>query len=586
MTEEQKNSFKNFIQTAMNHEFNAGLKSKVAFANQNHRKEFVLADAHKHVFVHIVYNFESRVRAEVRDEIRNDLSFVANNISRSKPYNFIIVFAVGLSANDRQYFESEFVKPSKNSVHLFDREQAIILGQKHKVNYNDFFHSDDSTLEGLPDLVDDALIRFQALNSHIFVGGHTWTDENLLQTFINQKRWENGKVKGNTQAVNSARVGDVVLMKSTYVEKKISFLRVKAIGVVTENQNDGHNLKVDWIVLGDFVNVPGLGKLRNTFQLLYQKDHGLLFRELIKSNPYLIDQITLLITEVRQNRYGKKPNDDKKSEETKANEGAGGNLNPPKDPFDSDDQNPNGDDDNSGKDRIPFRLDQVTSEDQLGREPVAKAFADLILKDVFKEHLKHSFIVHLQGEWGSGKSSFLQLIEKKLNRHEKKWIVINYNAWENQHIDPPWWTFIDRIYRQAKQAFANKHFKCLSFLNYGWINLWIKENLRRIIKYSGWKNIISFALTVFFIILLFNFGGALFEYLAKVGGPENIETESKGLSLDIFAKLILSIGSLAGAIYSFSKFLTNPFFMRNADEARSFVKRSADPMEKNSKSFW
>src|SRR5690606_6905879 len=84
--------------------------------------------------------------------------------------------------------------------------------------------------------------------------------------------------------------------------------------------------------------------------------------------------------------------------------------------------------------KISFHLDKVVVEDRLGREPVARAFTDLIKNDIFSEDLSHSFMVHLNGEWGAGKSSFLKLIKKNLKAGDKKWVIIEYNAWQNQHI--------------------------------------------------------------------------------------------------------------------------------------------------------
>ena len=39
------------------------------------------------------------------------------------------------------------------------------------------------------------------------------------------------------------------------------------------------------------------------------------------------------------------------------------------------------------------------------------------------------------GNWGAGKSSLLKLIEHHLEKNEKNWIVINFDAWLYQGYD-------------------------------------------------------------------------------------------------------------------------------------------------------
>ncbi len=228
------------------------------------------------------------------------------------------------------------------------------------------------------------------------------------------------------------------------------------------------------------------------------------------------------------------------------------------------------------QDKIPFHYDRVVDTDNLGREPVARAFADLIRNDVFTKNLNHAFMVHLQGEWGAGKSSFLKLVEKKLNAGGKRWIVIEYNAWKNQHIKPPWWTFIDQIYQQAKSK--------LSFSRSAQLKR--NENSRRILWYTGWQNILALFLTLIFIGLLWGFGGSLMDFLIEAPeANERIDNVGKGLTISVLAKLFVTLGSVVGLIYSFFKFLSNPFFVKSSKDAISFMERASDPLKRIKKHF-
>lgn len=222
-------------------------------------------------------------------------------------------------------------------------------------------------------------------------------------------------------------------------------------------------------------------------------------------------------------------------------------------------------------DKIPFHYDRVVDEDHLGREPVAEAFANLIREDIFTQNLDHAFMVHLQGEWGAGKSTFLNLIKKHLNSGNKKWVIINYNAWKNQHLIPPWWTLIDQIYHQTMKD-QNFTSRC---------KLWWYEWKRRIIWYTGWQKILALFFTVIFISLLVLYANSILDFLTnKTLANTAIDNAEKGLTIGIFSKLFISFGSVIGLIFSLSKFLTTPFFMSSSKEASSFMERTADPLKR------
>lgn len=61
-----------------------------------------------------------------------------------------------------------------------------------------------------------------------------------------------------------------------------------------------------------------------------------------------------------------------------------------------------------GYDKIPFHLDRVEDTDRLNREPIAKSLARLINNEIFAKEKKndYSFMIHLQGAWGDGKSRY------------------------------------------------------------------------------------------------------------------------------------------------------------------------------------
>lgn len=226
------------------------------------------------------------------------------------------------------------------------------------------------------------------------------------------------------------------------------------------------------------------------------------------------------------------------------------------------------------KDKIPFHLDNVETIDKLNREPVAKSLARLINAEIFdNKKMNYSFMVHLQGEWGSGKSTFLNLVKQNLDTEKRKWVVINYNAWQNQHISPPWWSFIDQVYRQSleKLSFWEKIFLC------------VKEKYRRVLKYSSAYKAMLFSISVLLILVLFNYKREIFSILIQLFSFNEEAKES--FTVEGLSKLFLAIGVIIGVVISLAKFFSFPLLMQSSKEANSFMQRAADPMNKIKEHF-
>lgn len=127
-------------------------------------------------------------------------------------------------------------------------------------------------------------------------------------------------------------------------------------------------------------------------------------------------------------------------------------------------------------DRTYLNIDHPSVEDQLGRKPFADALA-LHLRYIRHEVTNpsqnrsgkseeeqkagknQSIMLHMYGPWGSGKSTLLNFLSDRLKRkldaneyrgfNTQKWIVVDFNAWQHQHVQPPWWALMDSVFRQA-----------------------------------------------------------------------------------------------------------------------------------------
>jgi len=112
-----------------------------------------------------------------------------------------------------------------------------------------------------------------------------------------------------------------------------------------------------------------------------------------------------------------------------------------------------------GEERMPIQADDPARKDELERLPFAQVLASRITEAWISgssggSKLRAAFMIHIDGPWGSGKTSLLNLLCDEL-KHDRRatgqnWIVVNFNAWQNQRILPPWWTLIKAIYDQSK----------------------------------------------------------------------------------------------------------------------------------------
>lgn len=96
-----------------------------------------------------------------------------------------------------------------------------------------------------------------------------------------------------------------------------------------------------------------------------------------------------------------------------------------------------------------------------------------------------AFILHIDAPWGGGKTTFANFLARILNPHghgldpaeadqsedallkdlplddarywpeefkKRRWYVVNFNAWQHEHVAPPWWNFYEAIRRQCARA--------------------------------------------------------------------------------------------------------------------------------------
>lgn len=104
----------------------------------------------------------------------------------------------------------------------------------------------------------DLLADFiETANITVYALGASWSGVgDQSERFLENSIWENGDDK-SANHVKKVIKDDIVVLKSAYAIKRVGHFRVKAIGKVIKNHNDGRKLDIKWIYIPENVKIPG-----------------------------------------------------------------------------------------------------------------------------------------------------------------------------------------------------------------------------------------------------------------------------------------------------------------------------------------
>ncbi len=213
-------------------------------------------------------------------------------------------------------------------------------------------------------------------------------------------------------------------------------------------------------------------------------------------------------------------------------------------------------------DSVPNLTDeplQKLEEDLLGRAAFARYLARRLESTEFHSG---AYSIHLYGPWGSGKSTLLNFLKQELLTSERPnngsakttWLVAEFNAWRNQHINPPWWPLYAQMYDIMKKSFS--------------FGKRLKEWYWRL-SVGQWIYILLFIILLWLLVIVFN--------SLKASNPN----ETWATLADKISKLIALISTVAGGFIAF----TRSFHLGSAKAAKSFEEFGQDPMNAIRKRF-
>ena len=192
-----------------------------------------------------------------------------------------------------------------------------------------------------------------------------------------------------------------------------------------------------------------------------------------------------------------------------------------------------------------------------------------------------AFIIHIHGPWGAGKSSVLNFLRERLTdgvvlpgeeRPKDPWVVIWFNAWRHQRIDPPWMALIQSIYRQGRVQVTRGRRLKLFFRTLGWR-----------LRTGAAPYILAGAVLLWLISLAAGLPDTPGVATDGVGAVhrfglwlKGVAENSKGM-LELLAILLAVWGLLLGGFRA--------LMFGSADTASKFIELSHDPMQPIVKHF-
>lgn len=139
----------------------------------------------------------------------------------------------------------------------------------------DYFKKENSKYRSFPELSLAAWKYSQNKVNKCWLVGASWGRVNKTDEFIENEIWQNGYDDKYLDEVKHIKVGDKIVIKTTYTMKNnlpfeynrsASVMDIVAIGTVTKNLKDGKNLEVNWNNKLDEPKKWYFGSWRDTIQ--------------------------------------------------------------------------------------------------------------------------------------------------------------------------------------------------------------------------------------------------------------------------------------------------------------------------------
>ncbi|MBD1545120.1 KAP family P-loop NTPase fold protein [Roseibium aggregatum] len=307
------------------------------------------------------------------------------------------------------------------------------------------------------------------------------------------------------------------------------------------------------------------------------------------------------------------------------------------------------------------RDDAERDHDALGRGALAVSLATILheiwcIEQGLKPYKARApqkdaagFVAHIDAPWGGGKTSFANLIARTLNpeldgpgtkpdfletlypdrkdmtglflsgdkvdpqqpgtlesRYDREarrpWIIVPFNAWLNQHVDPPWWSFYQTIRKACFSTIWTEGCPDIVFNGDGpyemkresrfhrfdrWRGLWVRELLWRFWTPKVQNAFITFGFVILAFVLLLGLG--LFDLKVLTSFFKDGKLPEGTSALGGAAKFLITFLTIlmggASAAWSLFATFTQTLLPGTPEAAKNYSLGSADPLSRFRKHF-
>ncbi|WP_290055866.1 P-loop NTPase fold protein [Amycolatopsis solani] len=199
--------------------------------------------------------------------------------------------------------------------------------------------------------------------------------------------------------------------------------------------------------------------------------------------------------------------------------------------------------------KVDWATDAPAREDHLNRAPLAEVLASQ-LREVRRKEPSTSFLVHLDGPWGVGKSSLLNFLEERL---EHEFTIVAFDAWRQSRLGPPWWALLSA----TRKAVASDRRR----VSAAWLRA--AETIARARRSGS-----AFVLAV--LLLITSIGVLAAFVLPRVPGTEAMAT---------LAKTLTTLLGAAGLLWAGARVAAKLLLWDSARGARLFEQSNPNPMD-------
>ncbi|UOZ09359.1 P-loop NTPase fold protein [Amycolatopsis sp. WQ 127309] len=199
--------------------------------------------------------------------------------------------------------------------------------------------------------------------------------------------------------------------------------------------------------------------------------------------------------------------------------------------------------------KVDWATDAPAYEDHLDRASLADVLAAQ-LHDIRDRDPGTSFLIHLNGAWGTGKSTLLNFLEARV---DDEFTVVWFDAWRQSRLGPPWWALLSA----TREGVARER------------NLFSRGALRAAEAVVRTRRA-SAAVTLSIFLLVIVIAGLAVFLLPRVAGGDALAT---------LAKAVAAVAGTVATLWTGARVIGRTLLWDSVRGARLFEQSAPNPMD-------